>query len=94
MKSWKNISEPRQHDLEVILSDEEVYLKDYATVKEAILGLGAHFKFYNEERPQQALKYKTPHQLYTARRTHAEQPDNNHPVPRSIYNLKKVHFLS
>jgi len=62
---------------------EEVYLREYATVKEAILCLGAYFKFYNEERPHQALKYKTPYQLYTERRTHSEQPDNIHPVPRS-----------
>lgn len=62
---------------------EEVYLREYATVKDAVSGLGAYFKFYNEERPHQALKYKTPHQLYTARRTHPEQPDNIHPVPRS-----------
>ncbi len=62
---------------------EEVYLREYATVKDAVSGLGAYFRFYNEERPHQALKYKTPHQLYTVRRTHPETRDNIHPVPRS-----------
>jgi len=62
---------------------EEVYLREYATVKDAVSGLGAYFKFYNEERPHQALKYKTPHQLYTATRTQPVPPDYIHPVPRS-----------
>lgn len=29
---------------------EEVYLKAYANVSEAIASLGAYFRFYNEER--------------------------------------------
>ena len=45
---------------------EEVYLREYATVKDAVLGLGDYFRFYNDERPHQALRYKTQHQLYTA----------------------------
>ena len=61
---------------------EEVYTKEYATVKEAVSGLGAYFGFYNEERPHQALKYKTPYQLYAERRTHPAQPDNIHSAPR------------
>jgi len=43
---------------------EEVYLKDYADVPEAIGGLGDYFKFYNTQRPHQSLGYRTPQQVF------------------------------
>ena len=43
---------------------EEVYLKDYESPIEAAENLGAYFRFYNEQRPHQALAYRTPHELY------------------------------
>jgi putative transposase len=43
---------------------EEVYLHDYDTVREAVSGLGRYFRFYNQERPHQALAYRTPAQVY------------------------------
>jgi putative transposase len=43
---------------------EEVYLKDYQTVAEAVSGLDRYFRFYNHERPHQALAYQTPAQVY------------------------------
>lgn len=43
---------------------EEVYLKDYATVREAIRGLADFFRRYNEERPHSALGDKTPYEVY------------------------------
>lgn len=43
---------------------EEVYLKDYGNVPEAIDGLGSYFRFYNTERPHQSLGYRTPHQVF------------------------------
>jgi putative transposase len=43
---------------------EEVYLKDYESVKEACAGLNAYFRFYNEQRPHQALGYLSPAALY------------------------------
>ena len=39
---------------------EEVYLKAYADAKEARRELGAYFRFYNDQRPHQALGYRTP----------------------------------
>jgi putative transposase len=39
---------------------EEVYLKDYASVREARQGLGEYFMFYNYKRLHQALGYQTP----------------------------------
>ncbi len=43
---------------------EDIYLKDYATVFELETGLGAYFRFYNEERLHQALEYRTPEQVH------------------------------
>lgn len=43
---------------------EEVYLKSYSSVEEAEENLKAYFHFYNYSRPHQALKYKTPAEIY------------------------------
>jgi putative transposase len=43
---------------------EEVYLKDYRTVPEAINGLDRYVRFYNHERLHQALGYHPPAQVY------------------------------
>jgi len=43
---------------------EEVYLKDYRNVMEAIQGLSAYFEFYNRERLHQSLNYQTPAAVY------------------------------
>ncbi len=39
---------------------EEVYLKAYSGGREAKAGLDAYFNFYNNQRPHQALGYRTP----------------------------------
>ena len=49
---------------------EEVYLRDYASPREARQGLSSYFLFYNEERPHQALGYRTPAETYFAPTTH------------------------
>jgi putative transposase len=43
---------------------EEVYLKDYDGVPDAIGNLRQYFGFYNRERPHQALNYRTPEAVY------------------------------
>lgn len=43
---------------------EEVYLKDYATPREAMQGLGTFFVRYNELRQHQSLDYRTPAAIY------------------------------
>ena len=43
---------------------EEVYLKDYQGVADAVTGLRTYFRFYNSERPHQALAYRTPEAIY------------------------------
>jgi len=48
------------------LKYEEVYLKAYATTAEARMEIGKWFRFYNDERPHQALNYLTPRQFFAA----------------------------
>ena len=43
---------------------EEVYLNAYESVVEARAGIGAYLRFYNNERPHQALDYQTPAQVF------------------------------
>ncbi len=43
---------------------EEVYLKAYQTVAEARVGINAYLEFYNQQRPHQALGYRTPAEVY------------------------------
>lgn len=43
---------------------EEVYIKDYQSVPEAMSNLRAYFEFYNYERFHQARDYRTPAQVY------------------------------
>jgi putative transposase len=45
---------------------EEVYVRDYGSAAEARRSLGAYFRFYNGERPHQALGYRTPAAVYRA----------------------------
>jgi putative transposase len=47
---------------------EEVYLKDYIDVLEAVSNLKSYFAFYNHERPHQALAYQTPAAIYFGKR--------------------------
>ena len=46
------------------LKYEDIYLKNYETMREAQSGLKDYFPFYNRVRPHQGLSYKTPHQVY------------------------------
>jgi putative transposase len=46
------------------LKYEEVFLHAYDGVKESKEGIGRYFVFFNEERPHQALGYRTPMEVY------------------------------
>lgn len=43
---------------------EDIYPNGYATLTDARQGLTRYFTFYNEERPHQALKYRTPAEVH------------------------------
>ena len=45
---------------------EEVYLKAYQDGKDARVGIGGYFRFYNAERPHQALGYRTPAEVFNS----------------------------
>jgi putative transposase len=45
---------------------EEVYLHAYDSGAEAHAALARYFRFYNDERPHQALGYRTPRQVFAA----------------------------
>ena len=45
---------------------EEIYLKAYSNGREAKAGLDAYFHFYNNQRPHQALGYRTPAEVHSA----------------------------
>jgi putative transposase len=46
---------------------EEVYLKDYASPREARSSIGEYLAFYNTQRLHQALDYQTPAAIYFAK---------------------------
>ena len=46
---------------------EEVYIKDYQSVPDAVRNLRHYFEFYNQERLHQALDYRTPAQVYLSK---------------------------
>ena len=61
---------------------EEVYLKDYQEVTEAVENLKEYFLFYNHERPHQALRYQTPAAVYFGSRKAARA--ENRPMLRVV----------
>ena len=46
------------------LKYEDVYLKNYNTIKEARAGIGEYIELYNKERLHSALDYETPDEVY------------------------------
>ena len=54
------------------LKYEEVYLKEYRSVRELESGVSSWFEFYNHERLHQSLSYRTPAEVYKAYKTICE----------------------
>ena len=46
---------------------EEVYLKAYQDGRDGSIGIREYFRFYNTERPHQALGYRTPAEVFASR---------------------------
>jgi putative transposase len=59
------------------LKYEDIFTKAYGSVPEARLGIGQWFSFYNEERPHQALGYRTPCAVFAGE---ASEPVDNAPA--------------
>jgi putative transposase len=57
------------------LKYEEVYLHEYDGPRDARQGIGTYLAFYNEQRPHQALGYRTPAEVYAQRPPALEQAD-------------------
>lgn len=45
---------------------EEVFLKEYESVREALAGIGQYMVFYNEKRPHQSLSFRSPLEVHRA----------------------------
>ena len=75
---------------------EEVYLKAYANGREAKVGLGAYFGFYNTERPHQALDYRTPAEVFTRQMGNAspEQTERGCSQQVSVVGYRGIAGLS
>jgi putative transposase len=69
---------------------EEVYLKAYKDGREARIGIGNYFRFYNTERPHQVLGYRTPGKVYFD----AVEPTNGGMVVSSAPDQLKTAELS
>lgn len=54
---------------------EEIYLKDYESVREAVDSLQRFFLFYNRERIHQSLDYQTPAEVYFQKVIPTRKPD-------------------
>ena len=46
------------------LKYEEIFIKAYDSIAEARRGIGGWLTFYNDERPHQALNYRTPREVF------------------------------
>ena len=76
---------------------EEVYLKAYANASEARRKRGAYFRYYNDQRPHQALGYRTPaevfHQVTDVGEERAVQAKKS-PIDQTLVSLAGAAGLS
>ena len=72
---------------------EEVYLKAHQDAREARIGLGNYFRFYNTERPHQAIGYRTPAQVEANNGIMVESLTLD-PLRMAGHNLNTIPILS
>ena len=63
---------------------EEVYLKAYQNGSEARTGIGGYLEFYNQQRPHQALDYRTPAEMYLSEQTEKEAAAQEAGLPSGL----------
>ena len=75
---------------------EEVYLKAYANASEARRKLGAYFRFYNDQRPHQALGYQTRAKVFheTMNALREEFTERRNATERVLVSLRGAPGLS
>lgn len=61
-----------------------MYLKAYETVAEARVGINAYLEFYNQQRPHQALGYRTPAEVYQVDQEGWEVPTQEAGLPSEV----------
>jgi putative transposase len=68
------------------LKYEEVYLKAYEDIRQARVSIADYFRFYNFDRPHQALGYLTPWEVYQLKQINNEQQQYPlaQPVPHVV----------
>ena len=71
---------------------EEVYLKAYSNGREVKDGLEAYFHFYNTQRPQQALGYRTPAEVFSGDSVQSDEQSKERrwPPSRALVYLGKT----
>ena len=70
------------------LKYEDIYIKDYETVKKLHEGLDQYFDFYNNERPHQSQEYRTPAMMYFGA-NNTGQTGNNIAKEKSYSHIHK-----
>ena len=74
---------------------EEVYLKAYSNGREAKAGLDDYFRFYNTQRPHQALGYRTPAEVFNGDSVSNKRPEERRwPPSRAFVYFGKTAGLS
>jgi len=75
---------------------EEVYLKAYTGGRQAKADLGAYFRFYNTQRPHQALGYRTPAEVFAGDSVQSDEQSTlrRRPPTGALSDLGKAAGLS
>jgi putative transposase len=71
---------------------EEVYVKNYESVRDAVEGLTRYFELYNRERLHESPGYRTPHEVYFSGNSHSHNHDDGDAC-RLIHQIQPI-FLS
>jgi len=85
-------SEAGQTRDEVARDPLSQYLKSYQRVPEARAGIDAYLGFYNEERPHQALGYRTPREVFEMGRADAVAMATENPERGCIFGQQPVSY--
>ena len=64
---------------------EDIYLKNYESVKEVRQGCEAYIQFYNSKRKHSSLSYKTPKEVYFGKNANEKMMD--------LISCKTLHFI-